>query len=624
MLRPQACQWFELITARDDLVPTMEALARSGAVELQAHESHEARGRPLTIPGDEHILARYHELARAFHGHWPAPSLAASTRIADPAATLAARVAQLEAWRAHAEPLLAERERLAAQRQSLLDLGRLLAAAPQLLPAPGLLASAGRFVVDARLYAVAARRSAVAATALPAEVMQWSLPVGDEEFVILVGARSDMPRIDEHFALRKARRIAWPIGLDLAAHGGSAQDAAHEVARALAAQQHRQREIEDALAALQAQHDVAAALADIAWIEWLMRQGSELSASERLVWVTGWTTARDEATFCAELDRSGLRCVVQFCAPPAGAQAPSMLSNPPWARAFEAFARLLGQPGRDEADPSPIVALIAPLLFGFMFGDVGQGAVLCIAGWWLRKRVPMLVLLVPGGAMAMVFGLLFGEVFAREDLIAAWWLRPLHEPITLLLAAIGLGAAILLGGLVLNAVQAQWRGETRLWWARDAGLMLAYLSLLGAPFEPALLWLALAGGLWFTFGSMLGAIGGRLPALGRGLAQCVEQLLQLLVNTVSFARVGAFALAHAGLSMAVIGVAEASGAIGYWIVLVLGNVLIIALEGLVVGIQTTRLLLFEFFVRFLKGSGRAFKPLSPPHLQPAPTSGSSP
>jgi len=84
---------------------------------------------------------------------------------------------------------------------------------------------------------------------------------------------------------------------------------------------------------------------------------------------------------------------------------------------------------------------------------------------------------------------------------------------------------------------------------------------------------------------------------------------------VSFARVGAFALAHTGLSVAIIEMAQTSGSIGYWIVLVLGNVLVIMLEGVVVSIQTTRLLLFEFFIRFLTGAGRAFKPLPPPILK---------
>ncbi len=370
------------------------------------------------------------------------------------------------------------------------------------------------------------------------------------------------------------------------------------------------------------QHVLAGALADIEVVEWLIRHGAALSASARLVWVTGWTTTSDEDAFCAPLDRLGLRCVVQFPAPPAGSEPPSLLANPPWVRAFEAFASMLGQPGRNEADPSPLVAVIAPVLFGFMFGDVGQGALLCIIGLVLRKRLPILVLLVPGGFMAMVFGVLFGTVFAREDLIPAMWMHPLDRPVTLLGVAVGLGALILLGGLALNAAQAFWRHAGRQWWAGDAGLLLAYVGLLAAVIQPAALWLVVAGTLWAAAGSAWAGETSHLAALGRALAQFVEQTLQLVVNTVSFARVGAFALAHAGLSVAVIGLAEASGAIGYWIVLLLGNALILALEGLVVGIQTTRLLLFEFFVRFLRGSGRAFRPLPPPSVQPLPRTGS--
>ena len=51
---------------------------------------------------------------------------------------------------------------------------------------------------------------------------------------------------------------------------------------------------------------------------------------------------------------------------------------------------------------------------------------------------------------------------------------------------------------------------------------------------------------------------------------------------------------------------------GAAVVLVIGNIVIIALEGLVVSIQTTRLVLFEFFTRFLRVSGRRFRPLPAP------------
>ncbi|HSB99729.1 MAG TPA: hypothetical protein VLE45_07425, partial [Burkholderiaceae bacterium] len=93
----------------------------------------------------------------------------------------------------------------------------------------------------------------------------------------------------------------------------------------------------------------------------------------------------------------------------------------------------------------------------------------------------------------------------------------------------------------------------------------------------------------------------------------VEKTLQILINTLSFARVGAFALAHAGLSSAVIALMQAADSL--WLralVLVLGNAVVIVLEVTVVSIQTTRLVLFEFFARFMQAQGRAFRPLPAP------------
>jgi V/A-type H+-transporting ATPase subunit I len=101
-------------------------------------------------------------------------------------------------------------------------------------------------------------------------------------------------------------------------------------------------------------------------------------------------------------------------------------------------------------------------------------------------------------------------------------------------------------------------------------------------------------------------------ALG-ALGELLEHTVQVLINTLSFARVGAFALAHAGLSSAVVGLADAAGQpLIYALVLVLGNALILVVEGLVVSIQTTRLVLFEFFTRFFRAEGREFRPLAAP------------
>ena len=92
-------------------------------------------------------------------------------------------------------------------------------------------------------------------------------------------------------------------------------------------------------------------------------------------------------------------------------------------------------------------------------------------------------------------------------------------------------------------------------------------------------------------------------------------MIQLLINSISFVRVGAFALAHAGLSLAFVIMAESvDSVVAGVLIMVLGNVVVILLEGLVVTIQTTRLVLFEFFIRFLRTGGRTFQPLAAPDI----------
>jgi len=611
MLRPVPCRWFELITTRRDVARLLARLAASGAIELEAHAP---QPWPAMTSGAERVLERFREIERIWRGHWPAPR-AGIDPIVDPVATLEARISALEAWRTGAGPLVAERERIALQSRSLADAGCVLEALPRGFPVVGASEAGAHAAVDMRIHAVAPHGPP---PDLPAGVLRLGIRGADEEYVVVVGRASDLRAVDEHFAARKARRIVLPGDLP-----GSAKDALAALAERRNALERRSAELGRELDALADRHDVARALGDLGVVDWLASHGPELSASERLVRVTGWTTATDARTLCPGVEGAQPRCVVRFTEPPAGTKPPSLLVNPPWVRAFERFARMLGQPAHDEADPSVLVAIIAPLLFGFMFGDVGQGALLVVAGFLLRRRVPVLVLLVPGGVAAMAFGLVFGTVFAREDLIAAWWLHPLERPVALLGVAIGFGAAILATGLALAAMQAHWRGAARSWWARDAGLVLTYAAVLAAVAWPGALWLAPAGALWYVSGSARIAGGGAAGAALAGFAQFVEHLLQLIVNTISFARVGAFALAHAGLSAAVVALADASGPQGYAVVLVLGNALIIALEGLVVGIQTTRLMMFEFFVRFMKGSGRAFRPLPPPFV-PLPHRNGSP
>lgn len=266
-------------------------------------------------------------------------------------------------------------------------------------------------------------------------------------------------------------------------------------------------------------------------------------------------------------------------------------------------------PAAHEADPSRLLALAVPLMFGFMFGDLGQGLLIAAVGVVLRKRFALARLFIAGGLSAALFGLAFGSVFALEGVLPALWLHPLAAPLTVLAAPLAGGMLLLLAGLGLGGVQAHWRGALADWLRHDAGLIAVYVGLAAALFHAAGFALAGAGVLACCIGALQAEA--RAAALAAALGRLVERTLQLLVNTLSFARIGAFALAHAGLSSAAVALADAAGDLRLP-VLVAGNAVIVVLELLVVSVQTTRLVLFEFFVRFLVADGRPFRPLPPP------------
>jgi len=208
-------------------------------------------------------------------------------------------------------------------------------------------------------------------------------------------------------------------------------------------------------------------------------------------------------------------------------------------------------------------------------------------------------------------------------LIPALWMHPINHPTEVMALALGLGVVVLTTGLLLDALGAFWRRLFAFWLATRGGLLVAYLGAVGAFLRPELLNFMWLGFAWFVLGMVLTSEH-KLIEIPKALGELVESMLQLGVNTVSFVRVGAFALAHAGLSAAIIGMAEATGGgIAWLVVMILGNALIIALEGLIVGIQTTRLLLFEFFIRFLTAEGRQLRPLTGPGTAIRPTGRSS-
>jgi V/A-type H+-transporting ATPase subunit I len=194
----------------------------------------------------------------------------------------------------------------------------------------------------------------------------------------------------------------------------------------------------------------------------------------------------------------------------------------------------------------------------------------------------------------------------------------LQSPLPVLLAPLFGGALLLTLGLALDGLAAAWHGRGRLWLLTDAALVVLYLALLATFVVPQAAAVAAAAALWFCIGHAVHdkRLGAALEAAG----EAVEKTLQILINTLSFARVGAFALAHAGLSSAIVALMDAADSLlAKGLVLVLGNALVMVLEGMVVAIQTTRLVLFEFFTRFMQGQGRAFRALPAPPYSPQET-----
>jgi V/A-type H+-transporting ATPase subunit I len=205
----------------------------------------------------------------------------------------------------------------------------------------------------------------------------------------------------------------------------------------------------------------------------------------------------------------------------------------------------------------------------------------------------------------------FGSVFGLHGIVSPLWIDPLADPIRVLVVPLYVGAALVMAGYLLQGIEAGWGGRLREWLVCDVGQPLAYAGIVGAFVLPRAAWLAAGGAILAIAGS--GIHGKSWLAAARALGELVERTMQALINTLSFARVGAFALAHAGLSSAISVLASASGSAPLEVlIVVLGNIVVIALEALVVSIQTTRLVLFEFFTRFLKAEGRVFHPLPPP------------
>lgn len=341
--------------------------------------------------------------------------------------------------------------------------------------------------------------------------------------------------------------------------------------------------------------------------------------------IVGWVPASRLKEFhCRARDAARSRLVIEVLEPDTTRQnVPSLLANLAWLRPFRGLVTTFGISAYGELDPTLIATAAFVLMYGMMFGDIGHGAVLAAVGLALRKKSSALgAIAVAAGASGVVFGLLFGTAFGYQ-LVSPAWLRPMDEIRTLLLTAVLAGVALLNIGFGLNLINA-WRSKEwpRFFLEKNGLLGIAlYWTLLGGGVAVGLglmrigVWasagLCLCLLMWFREPLAAKIWGGAVVPMGEvivtGFFELFEAVIGYLSNSFSFIRLGAFAVAHEGISHMLL---LYSGGPAGWLVFLAGTVLIVGFEGIIVGIQALRLEYYEFFGRFFQGTGQPFVPLS--------------
>ena len=310
-----------------------------------------------------------------------------------------------------------------------------------------------------------------------------------------------------------------------------------------------------------------------------------------------------------------------------GENPPTKLKNNKIIKPFEELVKMYGTPRMDELDPTWFVALTTFIMFGFMFGDVGHGLVFLILGiiLLLKKKKTYGAILFAGGLSSTIFGVLYGSVFGKEDIIKPILISPMNNINMMLVYGIVVGTIFILMAMILNIING----------IKNKDMKKIFLDKNGVAGFVLYSFVLMCVAYYFLKGKMLVSINvivaiavilvlvimfndqisnflekkrekATTPIVEK-IFEIIEMLLSFLSNTISFLRLAAFAINHAGLCMAVYLLADMSTGAGNILIAVLGNVVVLVLEGLIVGIQTLRLEYYELFSRFYDGSGKEYK-----------------
>ena len=363
----------------------------------------------------------------------------------------------------------------------------------------------------------------------------------------------------------------------------------------------------------------------------------------------GWMTEKDAHSFQTDIkDDSKIFCIIdgeddEHIQPETHQQPPTKLKNPKLFKPFEMYINMYGLPAYNEMDPTWFVAITYSFIFGAMFGDAGQGLLLFIGGFLLYKfkHIALAGIISCAGVFSTIFGVLFGSFFGFENLFPALWLRPMNNMMTVpfigklntvFIVAIGFGMGLILLCMIFNIINAWKAHDTEhIWFDTNSVAGLVFYGSATVSIALILTGHTLPGGilLFIMFGIPLILIFFKEPLTAlvekkseimpkekgmfivQGLFEMFEVLLSYFSNTLSFVRIGAFAVSHAAMMEVVLMLAGFESGHLNWVVVILGNLFVSGMEGLIVGIQVLRLEYYEMFSRFYKGTGRKFEPFRP-------------
>lgn len=347
--------------------------------------------------------------------------------------------------------------------------------------------------------------------------------------------------------------------------------------------------------------------------------------------IVGWMTIKDALALAKDTeDDKDIIVMVEDESTGVTSKPPTKLKNLPFFKPFEFFVKMYALPAYDEIDPTAFFAVTYTVLFGLMFGDLGQGILLSLLGflYYKIKKSQLGAIFCILGISSAVFGLLYGSVFGFEHLLKPVWINPMENMNTILITTVAFGILLNLCAMFIQMLNSIKRKDyTNLIFSSNglSGFILyalaiylgvCYVLKLAMPSVFIIVLFLLIPLIFIMFKEPFSNIIKKEKKLIHGsigeylmeaFFETFEVLLSYLTTTISFVRVGAFALCHAGMMSVVLMLAgTTSSNVGNIFVIILGNLFVMLLEGLIVSIQVLRLQYYEMFSRFFTGGGKEF------------------